>query len=154
MSTVNVVEEPKKPKKTLTAEHSKFKATADKSVQKSGTPPVAEATKTGKKKKKAKTEATKQNIANAGKNAAKSTVERESKYSYSDDCKTAKDKKEFRRKARAAAAAFDKELKTLKKKTDAAGVKEYQKAKKEFSTWKKATYTNVPDAEEKEVKAK
>lgn len=140
---------PAKPKKTITASHSKFD-NLTKSAQKNDGAAVADKTKTSKKDKKAKGKAIDKNLATGAKKAKeteKPTVERESKYLYPADCKTAKEKKEFRRKARAASERYTKDLKKLKKATDAQGQKEYQALIKEHKSWKKKTYAATEEKE-------
>jgi hypothetical protein len=72
-----------------------------------------------KSKGKSKTkQLDKTNLAKVGKKAAANQVERETKYIYPEKVKSAREKKIFRRTARAAAAKFKKELDLLAGKTD------------------------------------
>lgn len=109
------------------------------------TAPTAEVAK--KKKKVAKTtdpstsadKAKNLDKANMAK-AAKDTVIRESIYQYPADCTSKTDKKNFRRKARAAALSFDKVIAGLKKSNTPADKTELKTQLKAQAEWKAATY--------------
>lgn len=92
--------------------------------------------------KKAKSKATKANLESAAKELKEEEVqsERKTKYLYPEGC-SAKEKKDFRRQARAEAAKFEKSLKKLKKDTSEAGLKALRKEEKAFENFKAETYS-------------
>lgn len=95
-------------------------------------------TEVPKKKKKKLGEKGDKELAtkNVEKAAKDEATERHTKYIYPAEVKTIKDKKDFRRKARAKIAEFTKKLNKLKKSTEEADKKELTKTEKEFNTWK------------------
>jgi hypothetical protein len=98
----------------------------------------AKATVTNPSKDKA---LTKVNLAKNAAETTKAVAEREVKYAYPDDCKTAAKKKVFRRNARAAMLKFTKALEALKgshKPEEITKRKELQAEKEKFV---KDTYT-------------
>jgi hypothetical protein len=97
-----------------------------------------------KSKGKSKTkQLDKTNLAKVGKKAAANQVERETKYIYPEKVKSAREKKIFRRTARAAAAKFKKELDLLAGKTDKKSKAEIKRIQSEQSAFNKQTYTPV-----------
>lgn len=96
-----------------------------------------------KKKKKALPEEAEAKLtdANVTKAAKDAETERHTKYIYPAEVKTSKDKKDFRRKARAKIAEFTKAINKLKKSTEAGAEKELSKKQKEYNEWKELHLT-------------
>lgn len=95
-----------------------------------------------KTKDTAKQNVTKVNLATAAKKTQdKIQIERETKYIYPESAKTPKQRKDFRRTARASKSRFEKILKKLQKSNDAADQREYKKQEHEFAAWRKETYS-------------
>ena len=82
--------------------------------------------------------------ANVTKAAKDEVTERHTKYIYPAEVKTTKDKKDFRRKARAQIAAFEKEITKLGKKPEEE--KALKAKKKEFDAWKAEHLTPAEQA--------
>lgn len=90
-----------------------------------------------KKSKKSKDELDKKNLADTAQEI-KSKEPRESMYIYPADCK---DKKKFRRDARAKAEKFAKDMEKMESDAKAKDSKEHKALQKEFAAWKKEIYT-------------
>jgi hypothetical protein len=95
------------------------------------------------KNAKSKESITKANIAASAKTLSKSTPgPKDLKYVYPEDCTTPNEKKEFRRKARAARNKFDKAIKELSKSNEQADRKELKKISREFEEFQAGIYTH------------
>lgn len=94
------------------------------------------------KKAKDKAQVDKANVDKATKTVKEQeeSTERKTKYIYPENL-TPKEKKDFRRQARADLARFEKSLKKLKKDTTEEGQKLLQKEQKAFDKFQTATYT-------------
>src|SRR6478609_4979198 len=82
----------------------------------------------------------KANVEKAAKDAV-APAERETMYIYPVDAKTASAKKDFRRKARAAKKAFEKNLARLTKSNEKADHAKLKEIEGQFKDWKKGIYT-------------
>lgn len=91
--------------------------------------------------KEAKKELESANITKAAKDEV---TERHTKYIYPADVKSTKEKKDFRRKARAKIQAFEKEITRLGKKPE--DEKALKAKKKEFADWRAEFITPIEQA--------
>ena len=98
---------------------------------------VTELPKKKKKKKNLDAKADKDlTTANVAKAAKDEVTDRVTKYHYPAEVKTTKDKKDFRRKARAKIAEFTKKITKLTKSTDEGDKKALKATQAEFDAWK------------------
>jgi hypothetical protein len=133
------------PNNKNTNKMAKVKSIAEKAAEMESTDtktidPTNVVKKKKKKKKKSGTESitSKENLteANVTKAAKDAQTERQTKYIYPDDVKTNKEKKDFRRKARATIEAFNKKISKLTKSEAPADKKELKETTLEFNEWK------------------
>lgn len=81
------------------------------------------------------------NKENAKKAAEKVLQDRVTKYIYPENVTTSQQKKEFRRKARAAGSSFEKQITVLTKSKDTEDAKKLKQIQSSFEAWKKETLT-------------
>jgi hypothetical protein len=140
MKILTLVKANQLPNNKNTTQMKKVKSIAEKAAEMESTDTTTKdpAKEVKKKKKKKKTETQSQeNLtdANVTKAAKDIQTERNTKYIYPEGYSN-KDKKDFRRKARATIADFTKKIGKLTKSEDEKSKKELKNINKEFTAWK------------------